>query len=141
MLRGLTANARTKAPAFTCAAHSPVRHDRESRLARCSTKEAPPLLDGSPSRLLECAFLRALGKPGLDKLALRALLKAHHLLGLALAHRLIEMRASGDPLQVATADVHAATLLAAVVRDALALLLTPYNRHGGNAVTRRSPRP
>lgn len=58
---------------------------RESQLASRCTRQAPTALDGSPSRLLERALVRALGQAGLDKLALRALLKAHHLLGLALA--------------------------------------------------------
>ena len=66
--------------------------------------------------------MRSLGKASLDKLALRALLKAHHLLGLALAHRLTEMRASDDPIKAAAAEIHTASLLAALLRDALALL-------------------
>jgi transposase InsO family protein len=66
--------------------------------------------------------VRALGKASFEKLALRGLLKAHHLLGLALAHRLTAMRASDDPLEAATAEIHTASLLASVLRDALALL-------------------
>ena len=73
-------------------------------------------------RSLERAFVRSLGKASLDKLALRALLKAHHLLGLALAHRLIDLRASDDPIQAATAQGQTASLLAGCLREALSLL-------------------
>ena len=79
-------------------------------------------LAGIPASCVGRAFVRALRSPHVDKFALRALLKAHHLLSLTLAHRLTEMRASSDPLAAAVAGETAAALLASWLREALALV-------------------
>jgi hypothetical protein len=55
-------------------------------------------------------------------LALRALLTAHRLLSLALAQRLVEMRASDDPPQATLAKAEAGVLLAHLLRQAVDLL-------------------
>lgn len=93
---------------------------RTATEARVSSSLAP--LTGSPMSYFEKAFRRALRSRHVDRLAVRALLKAHHLLALALAHRLTEMRASRDPLVAAVANESAAVLLAGWLREALGLL-------------------
>lgn len=79
-------------------------------------------LDASTDSFAERLFLRALRKAPVDRAALRALLKAHRLLSLALAQRLAELRESNDPLQAACAEAQAGALLAHVLREALELL-------------------
>ncbi len=74
-------------------------------------------LDAATDSFAEKLFLRTLRKTRLDRVALRALLRAHRLLSLALAQRLSEMRQSDDPLEAACADVQAGALLAYLLRE------------------------
>ena len=65
---------------------------------------------------------------GLDTLALRALLKATHLLGLALAERLRQYRDSGDPVVDRFAQLQEQTLHAAFLREALDVLAARWDK-------------
>jgi transposase InsO family protein/DNA-binding transcriptional regulator YiaG len=79
-------------------------------------------LASSTESFAERLFLRMLRKAPADRAALRALLKAHRLLSLALAQRLAELRDCDDPLQAACAEAQAGALLAHLLREALELL-------------------
>jgi hypothetical protein len=61
-----------------------------------STSDSPkgPLTDAPPEAFAERLFLRGLRGATLERFALRALLQAQHLLGLALGQILARMRAS-----------------------------------------------
>lgn len=79
-------------------------------------------LDSTPDSCAQRMFLRAIRKAGLERLALAALLKAHRLLSLVLAQRLVEMRSSDDPLHAALAKAEAGALLSHVLREAIDIL-------------------
>jgi len=64
----------------------------------------------------------------LDTLALRALVKATHLLGLALAERLREYRDSGDPVADRFAQVQEQALHVALLREGLEILASRWNK-------------
>ncbi len=64
----------------------------------------------------------------LDNLALRALLKATHLLGLALAERLRQYRDSGDRCLDRFAEVQEQALCAALLRETADILATRWDR-------------
>jgi transposase InsO family protein len=79
-----------------------------------------PYLD----RLLRAAMKRR----SLDTFALAALLKATHLLGLALAERLREYRGAGDPVLDRFAQLSEQTLHVALLREALGILATRWDK-------------
>jgi putative transposase len=79
-------------------------------------------LDAPPDSYTQRLFLHGLLKTKLDRFALLALFKAQHLLGLVLAKRLVEMRASDDPVLAAFAKAEAGALLVHVLREALDIL-------------------
>ncbi len=75
-------------------------------------------------RLLRAAMKRRL----LDSLALRALMKATHLLGLALAERIRQYRDSGDTLVDRFAQLQEQTLHVALLREALETLASRWDK-------------
>ena len=75
-------------------------------------------------RLLCAAMKRRL----LDSLALRALMKATHLLGLALAERIRQYRDSGDAVLDRFAQLQEQTLHAALLREALEILASRWDK-------------
>lgn len=79
-------------------------------------------LDATATSFLERAFIRALRTAPHDRPALRAMLRAHRLLGMVVAQRLLEHRHRDDPLEAATAQAHASDILVYVLREALSLL-------------------
>ena len=80
------------------------------------------LLDATPACLAERLFVRALERKPIDRLALRALMRAQRLLSLALGQRLLELRASPDGVERALAGIEANTILVHLLRDAVDLL-------------------
>ena len=64
----------------------------------------------------------------LDTLALRALMKATHLLGLALAERLRQYRDSGDPVLSRFAQIEEHALHVALLREGLSLLGSRWDK-------------
>jgi transposase InsO family protein len=75
-------------------------------------------------RLLCVAMKRRL----LDSLALRALMKATHLLGLALAERIRQYRDSGDAVLDRFAQLQEQTLHVALLREALEILASRWDK-------------
>ena len=75
-------------------------------------------------RLLCAAMKRRL----LDSLALRALMKATHLLGLALAERIRQYRDSGDPVLDRFAKLQEQTLHVGLLREALEILASRWDK-------------
>jgi putative transposase len=65
---------------------------------------------------------------GLDQLALRALMKATHLLGLVLGQRLAEMRNQGDAKEALFAQVHEQTLQVSLYQEALDVNRTRWDK-------------
>jgi transposase InsO family protein len=90
--------------------------------AATAPKAAEATLDAVPEGFAERLFLRSLRSAPLDRFALRALLKAQYLLGLALGQVLARMREAPEPLEAACAQVQAASLLNQLLREALDLL-------------------
>jgi putative transposase len=80
------------------------------------------VLDATPDTLAERLFLRALERKPIDRLALRALMKAQRLLSLALGQRLMELRASQDPAERELAGMQASTVLVHLLRETVELL-------------------
>jgi putative transposase len=80
------------------------------------------LLDATPDCLAERLFVRALERKPIDRLALRALMRAQRLLSLALGQRLLELRASPDGVERALAGIEASTVLVHLLREAADLL-------------------
>jgi putative transposase len=80
------------------------------------------ILDATPDTLAERLFVRALERKPIDRLALRALMKAQRLLSLALAQRLAELRASQHGAEQALAGAHGNTILVHLLRETVDLL-------------------
>ncbi len=97
------------------------------------------ILDASTDSFPERLFLASLKKAAQDRRALRALLKAQHLLGLALAHELMRMRASDDPLIAATARAKAGDVLVYALRELLDLLGGRFDKIPGRKRPHYSP--
>jgi len=74
------------------------------------------------SDLGERLFVSLINQRNLERFAVRALLKANELLGLALGARLAELRDSGEPLQAVFADSEANAIQARLFHE-LALIL------------------
>lgn len=81
-----------------------------------------------PSAYLDRLLRAAMKRRALDNLALRALMKATHLLGLALAERLRQYRGSGDPVLDRFAMLQEQTLHVALLRDALSILGSRWDK-------------
>jgi transposase InsO family protein len=81
-----------------------------------------------PSPYLDRLLRAAMKRRSLDTLALRALIKATHLLGLALAERLRQYRNSGDTILDHFAQVHEQTLHAALLQEALDILGSRWDK-------------
>jgi transposase InsO family protein/DNA-binding transcriptional regulator YiaG len=79
-------------------------------------------LDATPDSFPERLFLANLRTATNDRRALRALLKAQGLLGLAFGQELMRLRASSDPLVTAFAQAEAADVLVHCLREALDLI-------------------
>ena len=82
---------------------------------------------GDPS-FLDRAVLSIARTRGLDTIAMKALIKASELLGLALGIRLAELRDSEDPLQAAFADGQASFLLANCFQEVSELLAFRWDK-------------
>jgi putative transposase len=80
------------------------------------------LLDATPDSLAERLFVRALERKPIDRLALRALMRAQRLLSLALGQRLLELRASPDGVERALACIEASAVLVHLLRETVDLL-------------------
>ncbi len=64
----------------------------------------------------------------LDRAAMKALLKASELLGLALGHRLTELRDSGDPLQISFSESQTSILFATCYKEAADILASRWDK-------------
>jgi hypothetical protein len=98
----------------------------------------PPLSSPYLDRLL-CAAMK---RRALETLALRALMKATHLLGLALAERPRQYRDSGDSCLDRFAQLREEALHAALLGEATDILVVPrqvVELGGCGGVTRSSP--
>jgi transposase InsO family protein len=81
-----------------------------------------------PSRYLDRLLRAAMKRRSLDSLALAALMKATHLLGLALAERLRQYRDSGDPPRDRFAELQEQALHVALQREALDILASRWDK-------------
>jgi len=81
-----------------------------------------------PSPYLDRLLRAAMKRRSLDTLALRALLKATHLLGLALAERLRQYRDSRDGVLNRFAQLHEQTLHVALQQEALDILASRWDK-------------
>lgn len=81
-----------------------------------------------PSLYLDRLLRAAMSRRNLDTLALRALMKATHLLGLALASRLREYRDARDPARDAFARIHEQILHASLLREALDIVGSRWDK-------------
>ncbi len=86
------------------------------------------VLDATPDTFAERLFVRARERKPIDRLALRALLKAQRLLSLALGQRLMELRSSQDPAEQTLAAQHANTALVHLLRETVDLLGTRLDK-------------
>ena len=81
-----------------------------------------------PSPYLDRLLRAAMKRRRLDTLALRALMKATHLLGLALAERIRQYRGSGDRVLDHFAQLQEQTLHVALLREALETLASRWDK-------------
>ena len=81
-----------------------------------------------PSPYLDRLLRAAMKRRSLDGLALKALVKATHLLGLALAERLRQYRDAGDPVLEHFAQLQEQTLHVALQQEALDLLASRWDK-------------
>jgi transposase InsO family protein len=81
-----------------------------------------------PSPYLDRLLRAAMKRRSLDGLALRALLKATHLLGLALAERLRQYRDSDDPVIDRFAEMQEQALHVALLQEALDILASRWDK-------------
>jgi transposase InsO family protein len=81
-----------------------------------------------PTPYLDRLLRAAMKRRSLDDLALRALMKATHLLGLALAERLRQYRDSSDPVLDRFARLQEQTLHTALWREALEILGSRWDK-------------
>jgi transposase InsO family protein len=81
-----------------------------------------------PSPYLDRLLRAAMKRRGLDTLALKALMKATHLLGLALAGRLREYRDGRDPTIGRFAEIQEQVLHASLLREALDVLGSRWDK-------------
>jgi hypothetical protein len=81
-----------------------------------------------PSPYLDRLLRAAMGRRGLDALALRALMKATHLLGLALAERLRQYRDSDDRVLDRFAQLQEQALHVALLHEALDILASRWDK-------------
>lgn len=81
-----------------------------------------------PSPYLDRLLRAAMRRRNLDTLALRALMKATHLLGLALASRLREYRDGRDPALDRFAQIQEQVLHASLLREALDILGSRWDK-------------
>jgi DNA-binding transcriptional regulator YiaG len=80
------------------------------------------ILDSTPAGFPERLFISALDHKPMERVALRALMKATRLLSLALGQRLAEMRTSDDAKENALAMTASATIQCQVLREVVDLL-------------------
>jgi hypothetical protein len=115
----------TNSPVVCHVCHVAIRLDA-SAIASSAHRNDPDmtntLLDATPDCLAERLFVRALERKPIDRLALRALMKAQRLLSLALGQRLLELRASPDRVERALAGIEASTVLIHLLRETVDLL-------------------
>lgn len=97
------------------------------------------LLDATPDSFPERLFLANLRTATPDRRALRALLKAEGLLGLAFGQELMRLRASSDPLVTAFAQAEAADVLVHCLREALDLIGERFDKIPGRRRPHYSP--
>jgi hypothetical protein len=81
-----------------------------------------------PSLYLDRLLRAAMTRRRLDTFALKALVKATHLLGLALAERLRQYRDSGDPVLDRFAQLHEQTLHVALLEEVLEILASRWDK-------------
>jgi DNA-directed RNA polymerase specialized sigma24 family protein len=81
-----------------------------------------------PSPYLDRLLRAAMKRRFLDAVALGALLKATHLLGLALTERLRQYRGAGDPVLDRFAQLSEQTLHARLLREALDILASRWDK-------------
>lgn len=81
-----------------------------------------------PSPYLDRLLRAAMKRRSLDTLALRALMKATQLLGLALAERIRQYRDSGDAVLDRFAQLEEQTLHVALLREALGILASRWDK-------------
>jgi transposase InsO family protein len=81
-----------------------------------------------PSPYLDRLLRAAMKRRMLDGLALRGLMKATHLLGLALAERLRQYRGSGDPVLDRFAELQEQTLHVTLLREAVDILGSRWDK-------------
>jgi transposase InsO family protein len=92
-----------------------------------------------PSPYLDRLLRAAMTRRSLDTLALKALVKATHLLGLALAERLRQYRDGGDPVLGRFAQLHEHTLHIALLEEALDILGSRWDKIPDRARPHYSP--